>query len=102
MLSDVKLTSLNFVTTEVFADGPRVSHLLPAPPMDRLRHRPYLITGLARNLRRTPFPTQLKKLYYDISHLESKVLASLGEPQDESRIVIRGCPSTGSEEAEKA
>jgi hypothetical protein len=48
------------------------------------------------------FSTQLKKLYRDISLLESKVLADSGEPQDESRVVIKGCPSTGSEEAEKA
>ena len=47
------------------------------------------------------FSNQLKKLYRDISLLESKVLADSGESQDESRIVIKGCPSTGSEEAEK-
>jgi len=50
----------------------------------------------------TAFSTQLKKLYRDISLLESKVLADSGEPQDENRIVIRGCPSTGAEDAEKA
>ena len=48
------------------------------------------------------FSTQLKKLYRDISLLESKVLADSGEPQDESRVVIKGSTSTGSEEAEKA
>ena len=48
------------------------------------------------------FSTQLKKLYRDISLLESKVLADSGEPQDESRVVIKGCLSTGSEDAEKA
>lgn len=47
------------------------------------------------------FSNQLKKLYRDISLLESKVLADSGEPQDESRVVIKGVPSTGSEEAEK-
>ena len=48
------------------------------------------------------FSNQLKKLYRDISLLESKVLVDSGEPQDESRIVIKGCASTGTEEAEKA
>ncbi|KAI0303402.1 hypothetical protein B0F90DRAFT_1911396 [Multifurca ochricompacta] len=47
------------------------------------------------------FSAQLKKLYRDISALETKILADSGEPQDESRIVIKGGPSTGSEEAEK-
>ncbi|KAI9463378.1 hypothetical protein F5148DRAFT_1313175 [Russula earlei] len=47
------------------------------------------------------FSNQLRKLYRDISLLEAKVLADSGEPQDESRIVIKGCASTGSEEAEK-
>ncbi|KAH9171504.1 hypothetical protein EDB89DRAFT_1108247 [Lactarius sanguifluus] len=48
------------------------------------------------------FSAQLKKLYRDISALESKILADSGEPQDESRIVIKGGPSMGSEDAEKA
>jgi hypothetical protein len=46
----------------------------------------------------TTFSTQLKKIYRDIS-----LLADLGEPQDENRIVvIKNCPSTGTEGAEKA
>ena len=47
------------------------------------------------------FSNQLKKLYRDISHLETKLLADSGEPQDENRIVIKGCPSAGADEAEK-
>ncbi|KAI9433991.1 hypothetical protein H4582DRAFT_1983834 [Lactarius indigo] len=45
------------------------------------------------------FSAQLKKLYRDISALESKILADSGEPQDESRIVIKGGPSMGSEDS---
>ena len=48
------------------------------------------------------FSAQLKKLYRDISALETKILADSGEPQDESRIVIKGGPSIGAEDAEKA
>jgi hypothetical protein len=48
------------------------------------------------------FSAQLKKLYCDISTLKMKILADLGEPQDESRIVIKGGPSIGTEEAEMA
>jgi len=63
---------------------------------------PYLIIILATNPRRNTFSTQLQELYRDISLLESNVLADSGGPQDESCIVIKGCPSTGSEAAEKA
>jgi hypothetical protein len=45
----------------------------------------------------TAFSTQLKKLYRDIS-----LLVDLGELQDGNRIVIKSCPSTGTDEAEKA
>jgi hypothetical protein len=48
------------------------------------------------------FSAQLKKLYRDISALETKILADSGEPHDESRIVIKGGPSVGTEEAEMA
>ena len=48
------------------------------------------------------FSNQLKKLYRDISHLETRLLADSGEPQDESRIVIKGGPSAGTDEMEKA
>ncbi len=48
------------------------------------------------------FSNQLKKLYRDISHLETKLLADSGEPQDENRIVIKGGPSAGADDAEKA
>jgi len=47
------------------------------------------------------FSNQLKKLYRDISHLETKLLADSGEPQDESRIVIKGGLSGGADEVEK-
>ena len=47
------------------------------------------------------FSNQLKKLYRDISHLETKLLADSGEPQDENRIVIKGGSSAGADEAEK-
>jgi hypothetical protein len=45
---------------------------------------------------------QLKKQYRDISHLETKLPADSGEPQDENRIVIKGGPSVGADDAEKA
>ena len=48
------------------------------------------------------FSNQLKKLYRDISHLETKLLADSGEPQEENRIVIKGGPSVGADDAEKA
>jgi protein SMG6 len=48
------------------------------------------------------FSNQLKKLYRDISHLETKLLVDSGEPQDENRIVIKGGPSAGADDAEKA
>jgi protein SMG6 len=48
------------------------------------------------------FSNQLKKLYRDISHLETKLLADSGEPQEENRIVIKGGPSAGADDAEKA
>jgi protein SMG6 len=48
------------------------------------------------------FSNQLKKLYRDISALETKILSDSGEPQDESRIVIKGGPCLGTEEAEKS
>jgi hypothetical protein len=41
------------------------------------------------------FSNQLKKLYRDVAHLETKLLADSSEPQDENRIVIKGGPSTG-------
>ena len=47
------------------------------------------------------FSNQLKKLYRDISLLESKLLADSGEPQEENRIVIKGCLSTATEDAEQ-
>jgi protein SMG6 len=48
------------------------------------------------------FSNQTKKLYRDISHLEMKLTADSGEPQDENRIVIKGGPSAGVDDAEKA
>ncbi|KAI0262907.1 hypothetical protein BC834DRAFT_889594 [Gloeopeniophorella convolvens] len=51
---------------------------------------------------KSAFSTQLKKLYRDISALETKILTNPGEPADDSRIVIKGGSVTGSEEAEKA
>jgi len=48
------------------------------------------------------FSNQLKKLYLDISHLETKLLADSAEPQHESRIVIKGGPLAGADQAEKA
>jgi hypothetical protein len=52
---------------------------------------------------RHAFSNQLKKLYRDISHLETKLLADSGEPQDdESHVVIKGGPSAGANEVEKA
>jgi hypothetical protein len=47
------------------------------------------------------FLNQLKKLYRDISH-KTKLLADLGESQDENRIVIKGAPSARANDAEKA
>jgi hypothetical protein len=40
------------------------------------------------------FSNQLEKLYHDISHLETKLLVDSGEPQDESRIFIKGRPES--------
>ena len=48
------------------------------------------------------FSTQLKKLYRAIFLLESKILVNSGETQDKNRVAIKGYPSSGSEEAEKA
>jgi len=48
------------------------------------------------------YSNQLKKLHRDISHLETKLLADSGEPLDESCIVIKGGPSAGADDAEKA
>jgi protein SMG6 len=48
------------------------------------------------------FSNQLKKLYRDISHLETRLLTDSGEPQDESRVVIKGGASAGTDELEKA
>ena len=48
------------------------------------------------------FSNQLKKLYRDISQLETKLLADSGEPQDESRVVIKGGSSAGAGDVEKA
>ena len=48
------------------------------------------------------FSNQLKKLYRDISQLETKLLADSGEPQDESRVVIKGGSSAGADDVEKA
>jgi hypothetical protein len=69
--------------------------------MDRPRHLRFLITtNLATSPKMNAFLNQLKKLYCDISHL-TKLLAALGEPQDENRIVIKGGQSAGADE-EKA
>ena len=48
------------------------------------------------------FSNELKKLYHDISHLETKFLAYSEEPQQENCIVIKGGPSTEADDAEKA
>jgi hypothetical protein len=48
------------------------------------------------------FSNQLKKLYRDISHLETKLRADSGEPQDESRVVIKGGSSALADDVEKA
>jgi len=47
------------------------------------------------------FSNQLKKLYHDISHLETKLLTNLGEPQDENCIIIKGGPLAGVDKVEK-
>jgi protein SMG6 len=48
------------------------------------------------------FSNQLKKLYHDISQLKTKLLADSSEPQDESRVVIKGGSSAGADDVEKA
>ena len=69
--------------------------------MAHLHHLPSSTTSLARDeSKMSAFSAQLKKLYCDISALETKILTNSGEPQDESRIVIKGGPSVGVEEAE--
>jgi hypothetical protein len=57
--------------------------------------------GRPVTLHRGPFQELLKRLYRDISHLEMKLLADSGEPQDESLIIIEGGPSVGADEVEK-
>jgi protein SMG6 len=48
------------------------------------------------------FFAELKKLYCNISALEMKILTDSGEPQDDSRLVIKGGPSIRTEDTEKA
>jgi hypothetical protein len=48
---------------------------------------------VTKSLHAWRFRTKLKKLYRDISHLETKLLADSGEAQDENRIIIKGGPS---------
>jgi hypothetical protein len=67
--------------------------------MNPRRHRPSLITNLVTNQRRTLFPPSLRSF---IVTLESKVFVDLVEPQDENHIIIKGCPSIGTQEGEKA
>jgi protein SMG6 len=51
---------------------------------------------------RNAFTSQLKKLYRDVCILEAKLLNDAVEPQDENRILIKGGPAIGGEDAEKA
>ena len=71
-------------------------------PLCRPHHLRFLITtNPAIGLSLMRCRTKLKKLYCDISHLETKLLADSGEPQDENRIVIKGGQLAGAGE-EKA
>jgi hypothetical protein len=80
--------SSNFTLSSSTTDG-------SSAPSSIFDHRP-------REEKTNAFSNQLKKLYRDISALETKILSDSGEPQDESRIVIKGGPCSGAEEAEKS
>ncbi|KAI0258142.1 hypothetical protein BC834DRAFT_975458 [Gloeopeniophorella convolvens] len=70
-------------------------HATPAPSLFWEHKQP-------REESKSTFSTQLKRLYRDISALETKILTNPGEPADDSRIVIKGGSVTGSEDVEKA
>jgi protein SMG6 len=84
------VVSLNFTLSSGTTDGS--SMLSSISDHNKPRDKP----------KTNAFSNQLKKLYCDISHLEMKLLANLGELQDENCIVIKGGPSAGADEAEKA
>ncbi len=81
--------SSNFTLSSSTTDG-------SSAPSSLFDHKP------REESKTSAFSAQLKKLYRDISALETKILTDSGEPQDESRIVIKGGPSIGTEDAEKA
>jgi protein SMG6 len=81
--------SSNFTLSSSTTDG-------SSAPSSLFDHKP------CEESKTSAFSAQLKKLYRDISALEMKILADLGEPQDESRLIIKGGPSVGAEDAEKA
>ena len=83
------IVSSNFTLSSSTTDG-------SSAPSSLFDHKP------REESKTSAFSAQLKKLYRDISALETKILADSGEPQDESRIVIKGGPSVGTEDAEKA
>ena len=83
------IVSSNFTLSSSTTDG-------SSAPSSLFDHKP------REESKTSAFSAQLKKLYRDISALETKILADSGEPQDESRIVIKGGPSIGTEEAEMA
>ena len=83
------IVSSNFTLSSSTTDG-------SSAPSSLFDHKP------REESKTSAFSAQLKKLYRDISALETKILADSGEPQDESRLVIKGGPSIGAEDAEKA
>ena len=83
------IVSSNFTLSSSTTDG-------SSAPSSLFDHKP------REESKTSAFSAQLKKLYRDISALETKILTDSGEPQDESRIVIKGGPSVGTEDAEKA
>jgi len=83
------IVSSNFTLSSSTTDG-------SSAPSSLFDHKP------REESKTSAFSAQPKKLYRDISALETKILADSGEPRDESRIVIKGDPSTRTEEVEKA
>ena len=79
--------SSNFTLSSGTTDG-------SLAPSSLFNHKP------CEESKTSAFSAQLKKRYRDISALEMKILADSDEPQDESRLVIKGGPSVGTEEAE--
>jgi hypothetical protein len=67
-----------------------------SPPSSLFKHKP------REESKANAFSAHIRQLYRDILALETKTLTDSGELQDESRLVIKGGPSVGAEDTEKA